>query len=1013
MKNFLKNKMLKRSLLGLSLALVMIGGVFIYQAMAAVTTVTITSPTNGTKTYNNPGDTVTVTFNVVTDAIGDGTLRVEIYKGATVIGDTTTYAHTFAINGANNGITASVPISMGAADNSYDVKVTAQQPGGGTVITGTETDAVVIDNTNPATPTILTPTASGLYLKGGSTYAITWTPTSDTNLGATPIKIEYSPLGTFGDTEVLTAGTANDGTYDWTVPASDLATAKIRITATDLAGNTAVSASANAFTIDNTAPAILATTLLTPSAAGIKLQGGATYAVTWTTGDITDTNLGATPISIEYSPAGTFADTVVATSSIANSGAYSWTVPASNLATAKIRVKATDLAGNTSVDPSDNAFLIDSTNPTVSAGTFANPINTATAPGATASDGGAGIATYAWTSASGTVIFSNAAIVNPNLSAATDGDYVALLTVTDSAGNIGTSTVAFTWDVTPPVLSTSIVGSTIQAANDTITLNFDGPVQPQDGTWSANDIEYIKSPATSSAFTLTNATFSPTSGATTTLTITLNEATDNMFLRNGNIIVVKPASNKIQDAAGNFVANTDVTGTVANSGDAVQPSVTLTYSPDRTVTPFETIRITATFSEAAYETTVPTIAIATPGDGDLAATNMTKTSSTVWYYDWSVPGNTDEQGTATVTIAATDLAGNANTVASNNTRTIDSIAPIVNTFTATSITATGALLTVTTNEAATCAYADTEKNYASMTAMTTTTGVTTHLQTLSGLTANTTYNYYVRCADASSNTMVASAHVGFTTLGSDLEGPTISSQTPTDNATGTAVTVSPTLTFSEALNAATVNAATIQLRTYASSTPVSATVQYNSDTYVVTIDPVANLDANAQYYIWVSGVKDAANNALTTDYSASAKASHEFTTAAAANGTLAVSSITPVRTYATSGGGFDAGWSWTFNVTVPTTEASTTMKFANWVSGSNSIAALNNIRFYSAQSSNAYSTSTAITISGADTYSSVMTINGDLDASTAGKQIQITVEAQVPADQAGGSYSTSYGIQSN
>ena len=131
------------------------------------------------------------------------------------------------------------------------------------------------------------------------------------------------------------------------------------------------------------------------------------------------------------------------------------------------------------------------------------------------------------------------------------------------------------------------------------------------------------------------------------------------------------------------------------------------------------------------------------------------------------------------------------------------------------------------------------------------------------------------------------------------------------------------------------------------------------------------------------------------------------------NGTLTVSSITPVRSYATTGGGFTNGWSWTFNVTVPTNEASTTMKFADWISGSNTIAAANNIRFYSAQSSNANSTSTAIMITGANTYSSAMTINGDSDVTREGRQIQITVEAQVPEAQAGGSYSTSYGIQSN
>ena len=793
MKNFLKNKMLKRTLLGLSLALVMIGGVFVYRAVATVSSVSIDSPTAGTKDYVQSGGTVDVQFDVVTDALGDGTLRVEIYSGTTVIGDTLTTAYSFLL-GDNLNIVKSIPISAGADAGSYDVKVTSQQPGGGTVITDIEVGAVVVDNTNPGAPTILTPNASGLYLKGGSIYAITWTPTSDTNLGATPIKIDYAADGSTFNV-VVSAGTANDGTFDWTVPASDLATAKIRITATDLAGNTAVSTSANAFTIDNTVPAIQATTLLTPSVAGIKLQGGDTYNVTWTTGDITDDNIGATPISIEYSPDGTFTDTVVATSSITNSGTYTWTIPASDLATAKIRVVATDLAGNISNDPSAEAFLIDSTIPTVDAGTYANPINIATAPGATASDAGAGIATYAWTSASGTVIFSNAAILNPDLSAATDDSYVALLTVTDSAGNIGTSSVAFTWDVTPPVLTTSIIGSTIQGANDTITLTFDGPVQPQDGTWSANDIEYIKSPATSSAFTLTNATFNPTSGATTTLTITLNEATDNMFLRNENIIVVKSASNKIKDAAGNFVANSEVIGTTANAGDSSAPTLSsIAYSQGglavTVIRPSAyglTVRVTATFNESMYS--APTIAIDAQGvtSADVTATPMTPTSPTVWYYDWTVPNIDAVQGAATITLAGTDFAGISFNSASTQTVTIDEKGPVIlnggitldkdsyrigqDTTVAVTVVEDNTASTVTVNGAS-----------AATTTPGTWAGTFTHGQTSVG-----TYSFDVVATDAYGNITTQKVYYRVVAA-TDTNGPTISGIATSTTQTTAAVT---------------------------------------------------------------------------------------------------------------------------------------------------------------------------------------------------------------------------------
>jgi hypothetical protein len=291
------------------------------------------------------------------------------------------------------------------------------------------------------------------------------------------------------------------------------------------------------------------------------------------------------------------------------------------------------------------------------------------------------------------------------------------------------------------------------------------------------------------------------------------------------------------------------------------------------------------------------------------------------------------------------------------------------------------------------------------------------LNPVSNLGYSTQYYLWVTGAtDVAENTVTpytTKASQEFTTIANsaDVTGPTIDSQTPLDNATGTAVTISPVLTFNEALDASTVNGATVQLRSYSDNAAVSATVSYNSASTTVTVDPIASLANSTQYYLYAAGVKDSAGNTLTTDYSATTKATHEFTTVSESAATLAVTGINAVRTFATADNTYANGWSWVFSVTVPTSETSLTMKFADWVSGSNSIAVANNIRFYSAQSSDATSSS-PITITAANTYSSAMTLNADLDSTTAGRQIQITVEAKVPTGSAGGSYSTSYGIQS-
>ncbi len=88
------------------------------------------------------------------------------------------------------------------------------------------------------------------------------------------------------------------------------------------------------------------------------------------------------------------------------------------------------------------------------------------------------------------------------------------------------------------------------------------------------------------------------------------------------------------------------------------------------------------------------------------------------------------------------------------------------------------------------------------------------------------------------------------------------------------------------------------------------------------------------------------------------------------------------------------------------------MKFADWLSGSNTIFAGGNMRFYSAQSTNAANEASALPITAANTYSDIMDLNPnvDLNSTFGGRQIEIIVEAKIPSNSVGGSYSTSYDI---
>ncbi|MFH1188717.1 MAG: PGF-pre-PGF domain-containing protein [bacterium] len=89
---------------------------------------------------------------------------------------------------------------------------------------------------------------------------------------------------------------------------------------------------------------------------------------------------------------------------------------------------------------------------------------------------------------------------------------------------------------------------------------------------------------------------------------------------------------------------------------------------------------------------------------------------------------------------------------------------------------TSTMLSVTTNEAATCRYSITQgTGYASMTNTFSTTGSTSHSTTITGLTNGQNYNYYVRCNDTAGNLNSIDYVISF-----GVTGSIISSDEPVD-----------------------------------------------------------------------------------------------------------------------------------------------------------------------------------------------------------------------------------------
>jgi beta-lactamase superfamily II metal-dependent hydrolase len=112
--------------------------------------------------------------------------------------------------------------------------------------------AVFVDTAAPTAQ--LTNHNGGEQLVSGESQPITWTATD--NAGVTAIDLAYSTDGGVTYPGVIATGLANTGSYLWTIPYVDTQTARIRVTAHDAAGHTAVDESDANFEIVSPATAV-------------------------------------------------------------------------------------------------------------------------------------------------------------------------------------------------------------------------------------------------------------------------------------------------------------------------------------------------------------------------------------------------------------------------------------------------------------------------------------------------------------------------------------------------------------------------------------------------------------------------------------------------------------------------------------------------------------------------------------------------------------------------------------
>ena len=119
--------------------------------------------------------------------------------------------------------------------------------------------------------------------------------------------------------------------------------------------------------------------------------------------------------------------------------------------------------------------------------------------------------------------------------------------------------------------------------------------------------------------------------------------------------------------------------------------------------------------------------------------------------------------------------------------------------------------------------------------------------------------------DLAGNSLAAPFSWAFTTR--DDTPPTVSATSPTAGSSGASPSAPITVTFSEAMDAATINGTNITVRATASGTAVAGTVTYNTTTHVATFTPSSPLAQNTGYTVTVaSAVKDAAGNLMGANY---------------------------------------------------------------------------------------------------------------------------------------------------
>jgi Bacterial Ig-like domain len=403
------------------------------------------------------------------------------------------------------------------------------------------------------------------------------------------------------------------------------------------------------------------------------------------------------------------------------------------------------------------------------------------------------------------------------------------------------------------MFSESMNAGTLIAANFTVVSTVSGASAPGTVSSSANSI-----------------TFTPTSNLA-------NNSQYRASLTTG-----------IKDIAGNALANYNWVFTTLPplAGDTTAPVVFATSPINGAVSVPLTDSVTVTFSESMVSSSLTStsfrVANMTAGASIAGTVSVAGNSAT---FAPAVNFASNTQYRATITVSATDLAGNP--LAADYTWTFttlttvvpDTTPPVVSSTSpadgATAVTP-GSPISVIFSEAMTVSSVNTTSFTIAPTAggavisgSVNASGNNATFTPAVNLTSNTQYRATITTAarDAAGNALASNHSWVFTTLTvvTDTTPPTVSATTPADGATSIALGATISVTFSEAMTTSSLNASSFTVTPALGGAAVSGSISASGNG--ATFTPAVNLASNTQYRATITtAARDAAGNALTSNH---------------------------------------------------------------------------------------------------------------------------------------------------